>query len=133
MVAQLSTSSLRWGRIVLGGFLAEAILIVVVIPMRLAGSGDTPLTVVAVAGSFLVFLPVAWGLCRSLARPILHGALMGAAAAALYLLLSGLGRIFAPDEPSAPLIYYVAHALKLAGGAAGGWLAQRSRGSRSHF
>ena len=127
MVAQLSTSSLRWGRIVLGGFLAEAILIVVVIPMRLAGSGDTPLTVVAVAGSFLVFLPVAWRLCRSLARPILHGALMGAAATALYLLLSGLGRIFAPDAPPAPLIYYVAHALKLAGGAAGGWLARRSR------
>ena len=118
-------SSLRWGRIVLGGFLAELILILVVIPIRLAGGGDTAITVVAVAGSFIVFVPVAWSLCRSVARPILHGALMGAAAAAIYLLLTLVGKIFVPDAPPAPFIYYVAHVLKVAGGAAGGWLVTR--------
>lgn len=122
----MATSSVRWGRVVLGGFVAEAILVVVVIPMRLAGSSENAITMVAVAGSFLVFVPVAWWLTRSLARPILHGALMGAAAAAIYLLLTVVGRLFVPDAPPAPLIYYVAHALKIAGGATGGWLARRS-------
>ncbi|SRR5258706_12931262 len=120
-------TSLRWGRIVLGGFLAELILIVAVIPIRPAGGGETAVTVVAVAGSFIVFVPVAWALCRSLARPILHGALMGATAAAIYLLLSLIGKLFVPGAPPAPFIYYVAHVLKVSGGAVGGWLAQRSR------
>lgn len=119
-------SALRWGRIVLGGFLAEVILIAAVIPMRAAGSSEAAVTVLAVAASFFVFVPVAWWLGRSLARPVLHGALMGATAAALYILLSVLGRLFAPDAPAAPAIYYLAHALKLAGGATGGWLAARS-------
>jgi hypothetical protein len=119
--------SLRWGRIVLGGFLAELILVVVVIPMRMAGSGEPPITVVAVAGSFLVFVPVAWALCRSLPRPILHGVLMGAAAAAIYLALQLLQEMLDPNAPTVPAIYYLAHVLKLAGGATGGWVALRRR------
>ena len=121
----MATSTLRWGRIVLGGFLAELILIVAVIPMRLAESRETAITAVAVAGSYVVFVPVAWWLGRSLARPVLHGVLMGAAAAAMYILLAAAGRWFVPDAPPMPFIYYVAHALKLAGGATGGWLAGR--------
>ncbi len=122
----MATSTLRWGRIVLGGFLAELILIVAVIPMRLAGSGETSITILAVAGSYFVFLPVAWLLARQIARPILHGALMGAVAAIIYLALSAVTRLLDPNTPPAPLIYYVAHLLKLAGGATGGWLAQRT-------
>jgi hypothetical protein len=125
----MTTSSLRWGRIVLGGFLAELLLIVAVIPMRIVGSSETAITVLAVAGSFVVFLPVAWWLGRSLARPILHGMLMGATAAAIYLVLQVLGQLFAPEPPAVPMIYYVAHVLKLAGGASGGWLAARSAAS----
>jgi len=121
----MALSSLRWGRIALGGFLAEVILMLAVIPFYAAGSGDEPITVVAVAGSFLVFIPVAWWLCRSLPRPVLHGLLMGAAAAAIYVALTSLQQLFAPDPAAMPAIYYVAHVLKIAGGATGGWLAQR--------
>ena len=121
----MALSSLRWGRIALGGFLAEVILMLAVIPFYAAGSGDGPITVVAVAGSFLVFIPVAWWLCRSLPRPVLHGLLMGAAAAAIYVALTSLQQLFAPDPAAMPAIYYVAHVLKIAGGATGGWLAQR--------
>ena len=121
-----TASSLRWGRIVLGGFLAELILIVLVIPVRLAGGSDQALTTVAVAGSYVVFVPVAWWMGRSLARPILHGALMGATAAAIYMLLAVAGRYFQPTAPPMPFIYYVAHVLKIAGGATGGWLAGRA-------
>ena len=121
-----NASSLRWGRIVLGGFLAELILIVLVIPVRLAGGSDQALTTVAVAGSYVVFVPVAWWMGRSRAQPILHGALMGAAAAAIYMLLAVAGRYFQPTAPPMPFIYYVAHVLKIAGGATGGWLAGRA-------
>jgi hypothetical protein len=128
-MAASSSSSLRWGRIVLGGFLAELILIVLVIPVRLAGGSEQAITIIAVAGSYVVFVPVAWWMGRSLSRPILHGALMGAAAAAIYMLLAVVGRYFQPTAPSMPFIYYVAHVLKIAGGATGGWLAQHAAGA----
>ena len=118
----MGAGSIRWGRVVLGGFLAELILVVLVIPIRVLGGPESAVTLVAVAGSFFVFVPVAWWLCRSLARPVLHGALMGAAAALIYTLLAAIGQ-FAPDAQPVPLIYYVAHVLKIAGGAAGGWFA----------
>jgi hypothetical protein len=51
---------------------------------------------------------------------------MGAAAAAIYTLLAVGGRYFQPTAPPMPFIYYVAHVLKILGGATGGWLAQRS-------
>jgi hypothetical protein len=118
-------ASLRWGRIVLGGILAECLLIVVVIPMRIAQSSESAVTDVAVAGSFLAFVPVAWWLGRPLARPVLHGVLMGAVAALFYTAVAVIAQQFVADAPPMPFIYYVAHALKLAGGATGGWLAQR--------
>ena len=118
--------SLRWGRIVLGGILAEVVLILIVIPMRLAAASEAAITDVAVAGSFLAFVPVAWWMGRSLSRQVLHGVLMGAVAALFYTLLALVGQLFVKDAPPTPFIYYVAHGLKLLGGATGGWLAQRS-------
>lgn len=121
---------IRWGRVSLGGVLAELILVLAVIPVYVLGGGDTAITLVGVGGSFLVFLPVGWWLTRRLPRPILHGVLMGAFAAAIYMTLSVIGRLFVADTPPVPPIYYLGHALKLAGGATGGWLAQRAaRGS----
>jgi len=122
----MTRTSLRWGRIVLGGFLAELLLIVAVIPVRAAGGGEDAVTMLAVFGSFLAFVPVAWWLGRRLGRPVLHGVLMGAFAAAVYTALFFAGQLFDPTVPAMPLLYYVAHVMKLAGGALGGWLAQRS-------
>jgi hypothetical protein len=122
----MTNTALRWGRIVLGGFLAELILILCVIPVRIAGGGDQAITIIAVAGSYVVFAPVAWWLGRKVPRPVLHGALMGAVAAALYIVLAVVGRQFNPTAPAMPFIYYVAHVLKISGGATGGWLAQRA-------
>lgn len=122
----MAQSALRWGRILLGGFLAELALIGSVIPVYAAGGSESVVTIIAVAGSFLVFLPIAWWLGRPLDRPVLHGALMGLAAAVIYITISVVSQIVDPNAPAAPFIYYVGHALKLAGGAAGGWLAQRT-------
>ncbi|MEO8465047.1 MAG: hypothetical protein ABI640_06870 [Gammaproteobacteria bacterium] len=121
----MGAASIRWGRVALGAFLAELILVVFVIPIRALGGPESAVTVVAVAGSFFVFVPVAWWLFRSAPRPVLQGALMGATAVLLYTLLGLVGQYFAPDSPPIPLIYYVAHVLKVAGGAAGGWFALR--------
>jgi hypothetical protein len=122
----MASSSLRWGRIVLGGFLAELLLIIAVIPVYATGGSQSVITTVAVAGSLLAFIPVAWWLTRTTPRPVLHGALMGAAGATVYILLTVVGRQFDPNAPPAPWIYYVGHALKLAGGATGGWLASHA-------
>jgi hypothetical protein len=121
----MATTTIRWGRVVLGGFLAELILFAAVIPVYAFNGPQSAVTVVAVAGSYLVFLPVAWWLCRPLARPVLHGALMGAAAAAIYLLIQGGTALFVADAPAVPFMYYVAHVLKIAGGATGGSLVRR--------
>jgi hypothetical protein len=122
----MEKASLRWGRIVLGGFLAELLLVVAVIPVRAAGGGEDAVTILAVVGSFVAFVPVAWWLGRRLTRPVLHGVLMGAFAAAVYTGAFFAGQMFDPTVPAMPLMYYVAHVMKLAGGAVGGWLAQRS-------
>ena len=122
----MANSSLRWGRIVLGGFLAEVLLILAVIPVYATGGDQSAVTIVAVPGSFLAFIPIAWWLTRATVRPLLHGALMGAAGAAIYILLGVIGRQFDPSAPPAAAIYYVAHLLKVAGGALGGWLAERA-------
>lgn len=114
-----------------GGVLAEALLIAAVIPIRMAGGSETAITIVAVVGSFLVFVPTARWLARPTTQPVLHGVLMGGMAAAIYLVLSALQQQFDPNAPPVPMIYYVAHVLKLAGGATGGWLAGRAAGSAS--
>jgi hypothetical protein len=127
----MTTSSLRWGRIVLGGLLAEGLLVLAVIPVQLTGGNQRVLTVVAVAGSFVALALVARWLCRPLARPVVHGLLMGVVAAGLYLALQVAAMAFATEPPQVPPIYYVAHVLKLAGGALGGWWAARGSAVRA--
>ena len=124
----MATTRLRWGRILLGGLLGELILIAAVIPIYATGGSQTAVTALGVGGSFVAFVPVAWWLGRGLARPILHGALMGAVGAAIYMTAGVVGQLFVEDAPAVPLIYYLGHALKLAGGSVGGWLAGRSSG-----
>ena len=122
-----SPQSFRWGRILLGGFLIELVLILLVIPLRAFGGGEGAVTALAVGGSLLVAIAIAAWLCRPLDRPLAHGLLMGVVGAAIYLALQVASQVFAPAPAEVPLIYYVAHVLKVAGGALGGWWAARSR------
>jgi hypothetical protein len=119
--------SFRWGRILLGGFLIELVLMLLVIPLYALGSGEDAVTALAVGGSFLVAVAIAAWLCRPLAKPVVQGLLMGAVGAAIYLVLQIASQAFAPTPTAVPLIYYFAHVLKVAGGAAGGWWAARGR------
>jgi len=114
---------MRWGRIILGGFLAELVLIVVAIP-SLAFGNQTILNWVAVIGSAVTSCGAAiWVTRRVDSRFMLHGALTGVTAAVIYIAL-----IVASGQTQ-PLIYWVAHGFKIAGGAAGGLFAARRMAS----
>jgi len=115
----MAKSGIRWGRIVVAGLLAEVALILAIVPagMKL---GDTFLHYTAGPGSFLFcFLAALWVGSKLESRFVLHGILVGVVAALIYIALT-------KAQPE-PIAYIVAHVLKLAGGAAGGLVAQRRK------
>jgi peptidoglycan/LPS O-acetylase OafA/YrhL len=110
---------LRWGRVLLGGILAELLVFAVVFPTR-AMFGERAFLASIVVASAVMPLVLALWVCRRLeSRFVLHGALVGLVAALFYAVLAW-------GQPQ-PLLYKVAHGLKLVGGAAGGLLASRQR------
>jgi hypothetical protein len=115
-------SRILWIRILVGGFLSELALIVVFIPTTIL-LGQTAGVYVAVAGSLLMpFLFGFWAAQKAHAHNVLHGLLVGAIGILIYV---GLTR-GAPE----PLLYLIAHGLKLIGGAAGGYTAGSIRARR---
>jgi putative membrane protein (TIGR04086 family) len=116
---------MRWGRAIAGGFLAEAMLIVAVIPGWVSGS-ETLVTWIAVIGSpVMTFLAALWVSRRLESRFVLHGAIAGLTAMLIYLV-----PIVASGMPQ-PMVYWLAHGLKVAGGAGGGMFAARRMASAS--
>ena len=115
----MSSTKIHWGRILLGGLLAEVALILAIVPLGLR-LGENFLHYAAAPGSFITcFLAALWVCRRIESQFILHGTLVGVVAALIYVALTRA-------QPE-PLAYIVAHALKLAGGACGGLMAQRRR------
>jgi putative membrane protein (TIGR04086 family) len=113
----MSGTTMRWGRIVVGGVMAEGALILAIVPLGLR-LGENFLHYTAPPGSFITcFLGALWVCRRVEARFILQGTLVGVVAALIYVALTR-----AQPEPAA---YILAHALKLVGGACGGFVAQR--------
>ncbi len=118
-----NSAKIHWVRILIGGFLAEASVIAVVIPTLLL-SGQRAVAYVALSGSLVMcFLFALWVGRRVDSYLVLHGILVGVVATLLYV---GLTR--GRPEPTA---YLVAHVLKILGGAAGGFFAERRRKVRS--
>ena len=116
---EMSSTRIYWGRILLGGLFAEAALILAIVPLGLR-LGDNFLHYTAAPGSFVMcFLAALW-VCRRIESDfVLHGTLVGVVAALIYVALTR-------TQPE-PFAYIVAHALKLVGGACGGFVAQRRR------
>jgi hypothetical protein len=114
----------RWGRAIAGGLFAEAMLVVVVVPGALMGN-EAVVTWSAVIGAPMVTCLAALWACRRVdSQFVLHGTIAGLAAMLIYLVPVLAGGI------EQPLVYWVAHGLKVAGGAAGGLLAaQRVTGA----
>lgn len=110
---------MHWVRILIGGFLAEAALIVLVIPIAMKW-GQHPLLYIAPVGSLVLCFLFAWWVGRGVeSRFVVHGLLVGMVATLIYLALTR-----ARPEPMA---YVIAHGLKLLGGTGGGWFAGRRK------
>ena len=115
----MNRAGIHWGRILLGGLLSEAALVLAIVPLGLR-LGDHFLHLTAPPGSFITcFLGALWVCRRVDSHFILHGVLLVVVAALIYVALTR-----AQPEPFA---YLLAHALKLAGGACGGFVAQTRR------
>ena len=77
----MSRATIRWGRILLGGVLAEGALILAIVPLGLR-LGENFLHYAAPPGSFITcFLGALWVCRRVEARFILQGTLVGVVAA----------------------------------------------------
>ena len=119
----MNPSRLHWGPIIAAGLLAEIALILAIVPLGLR-LGNVFLRYTAPPGSFATcFLAALWLSRKITSRFVLHGILVGVVATLFYLTLTR----FKPE----PLAYVIAHILKLAGGAAGGYVAERRRTSQT--
>ena len=124
--------NVRWVWIVLGAFVAEVLGFAVLMCIRvLHGYGPFALDPLSSIGNaaflielFLVFVLFGWWVARGARELVfLNGLLVGVGAVLIYEIVArGSGQ-------SIPLStqYLLAHAVKIGGGAAGGWVAARQR------
>ena len=123
-------AGIRWWRVLAGGFLIELVLTIVSVPFFATGREADLMTVVPPATLVVAALFGAWT-ARRTARPLLHGALAGLAAFAIYLVLILGNVLFAPQHPdftaALSLPYLASHVFKVLGGALGGWWVGRAR------
>jgi hypothetical protein len=118
--------NVRWGWILIAGLLGEFVAIVFLVGLRRLHGYEArslaPLSALgATAFQFELFAVMAlfgwWVARKATASPVLHGTLVGVAAVLIYEILA-----FGQPVPR-NWSYFLAHALKIGGGAAGGWMA----------
>ena len=106
--------NIRWGWVLLGGFLAELAIFVVVIPLSLV-AGQASLLYSAPPASFLATFEFWLWVDLKTDLRVYNGSIVGEAAMLIYVGIS-FGR---PE----PIAYIIAHVLKVLGGVAGGFVA----------
>jgi hypothetical protein len=114
-----NSPKIHWGRVLLGGFLAELLVFAMVFPARHFFGQQAFLASILIASATMPFVFALWVGRYIQARFLVHGALVGLVAALIYMLLAW-------GQPE-PLLYKVAHGLKVLGGAAGGLVASRRK------
>ena len=121
---------IRWGLVLLGGLLAQVALIVIVaIGPVVTGIrfGQAAHYIVIVTTLAVTFAFGFWGARRAGSRFILHGALVGAVAALIFVVVIALRRRSALVTPE----FLNQFLLKILGGLAGGFAASRQSKRRS--
>ena len=96
---------MRWGRILLGGFLAELLVFAIVFPVRHFFGERAFLASILIASAAMPFALAIWVCRRAESGFVLQGALVGVVA----------------------MLYKVAHGLKVVGGLAGGAVGSRRK------
>lgn len=110
---------IHWIRAAIAGVLAELAVFAIVFPARSVFGQRAFLTSIVIA-SFVMPLIFALWVCRRVdSHFVLHGALVGIVAALFYLALAW-------GQPQ-PLLYRIAHGLKVVGGISGGLIASRRK------
>jgi hypothetical protein len=108
-------TDLRWGRVIVGGVCAELAVFAIVFPVLHFFGQRAFLASILVASAAMPFIFALWVCRRVKSHFVLHGALVGIVAALVYL-------IVARGQPE-PLLYKIAHGLKVVGGLLGGVVA----------
>jgi hypothetical protein len=99
--------------------LAELTVFAIVFPARALFGEQAFLVSIVIASAVMPFVFALWVCRRVDSRFVLHGALVGVVAALFYLALAW-------GQPQ-PLLYRIAHGLKVVGGVAGGLVAGRRK------
>ena len=115
----MKSTQLRWGRILAGGFVAELLVFAIVFPVLYFFGQRAFLASILIASAVMPFISAIWVGSRIQAHFVLHGALVGVVAALIYT-------VIAWGQPQ-PLLYKIAHGLKVLGGAVGGLMASRRK------
>jgi hypothetical protein len=125
---------IRWIRTLLGGFLIEVALGVVLIGgftvagVDLTTTISTTSAVVIGIGCFAGAFVVVMALARNIPRPTLHGLLMGVVATLLYVGLTiGSGQLSTALANYGTTTFIVVNGLRLVGAVAGGMASERQR------
>jgi hypothetical protein len=119
-----NSGKIHWGRVLVGGFLAELLVFAIVFPTRYLFGQRAFLASILIASAVLPFLFAVWVGRRIGSLFVLHGALVGLVAALIYFGLAW-------GQPQ-PLLYKIAHGLKIVGGMAGGAIASRRRSAAAN-
>ena len=137
-----SAGRIRWGRIVIGAVLLEAVLIVAAIPLlgfvanplapgAQSPSGDYTIFFVSVAvACFVVGALAGWWVARPLSSQfMLHGALTGIVATAIYLAICSIPPTTVPAVVAAygPFWFFLANGLRIVGATLGATSHGRTR------
>jgi hypothetical protein len=109
--------SIQWGRVLLAALMMEIVLFAIAIPLYLGGEGRVLVYVVPPAALIATFAITVWIGRGIKSNFVLHGVLIGVVGTLMYV---GLTRA----QPE-PWQYWVAHALKVVGGAAAGMVLAR--------
>jgi hypothetical protein len=115
----MQPNGIRFGRIFVGGFLAELVVFAIVFPVLYFFGQRAFLASILIASAAMPFVFAVWVGRHVESRFVLHGGLVGLVAALVYMIVSW-------GQPQ-PLLYKIAHGLKVVGGMAGGALASRRK------
>ena len=94
---------LRWGRVLIGGFLAELMVFVIVFPVLYVFGQRAFLTSILIASAVMPFIFAVWVGKRIESQFLLHGALVGVVAFLIYTAIAW--------GQTQPLLYKIAHGL----------------------
>jgi hypothetical protein len=126
---------IHWIRVLLGGFLIEVVLAVVLLGGFAAAGVDltkgisTPSAVIIGVGCFFGAFVVVWWLTRRVERRVvLHGFLMGLVATLLYVgMVAGAGQMSSALAGYGPATFVIVNGARLVGAVMGGLAAERRR------